>query len=117
MELLTTQTFKEKIFNFDESSKFKYKGDKPSIVDYSAAWCGPCKIITPILEELSKEYEGQIYIYKVDVDENPEVANAFGIRNIPAILFIPIEGEPEILVGAMPKKSFVKAIEDILKVK
>lgn len=117
MEHLTTETFKEKIFNFDESSKWKFKGNKVTIIDFAANWCGPCKMITPILEELEKEYEGKIDIYKVDIDENSEIAIAFGIRNIPAILFIPIEGEPEISIGAMPKKSFIKAIEEILKIK
>lgn len=117
MEYLTTKTFKEQIFDFDESTEWKYKGSKPALIDIFGVWCQPCKIIVPILEELEKEYEGRINIYKVDIDENPEIAITFGIKSIPAILFIPEKGEPELSIGAMSKNSFVKSIEEILKVK
>jgi thioredoxin len=89
-------------------------GDKPAIVDFYASWCGPCKTIAPILEELAAEYGDQIYIYKVDTEEEQELAAAFGIRSIPTLLFIPMDGEPQMAQGAMPKASFKEAIEKVL---
>lgn len=94
--------------------EWKYEGDKPAIVDFYADWCGPCKMVAPILDELAKEYDGQIVIYKVDTEKEQELAGAFGIRSIPSILFIPMEGKPEMAQGAMPKASFKKAIDEFL---
>ena len=116
MEHLLTETFKEKIFDYDQEKEWKFKGDKPAIIDFYAEWCGPCKMMAPILEELSETYKGKIDIFKVNVDEQPELSSAFGIKSIPAILFIPLEDQPEMSVGAMPKQSFEKVIEEILKI-
>lgn len=114
MEHLTAQTFKEKVFNYDVNKDWKFEGDLPAIVDFYADWCGPCKAVSPILEELSNEYAGKIHIYKVDTDKEQELASVFGIRSIPSILFIPKEGQPQMSMGAMPKESFKQAIDEVL---
>ena len=107
--------FLAKVYNFEKNpEEWKYEGDKPAIVDFYADWCGPCKMVAPILDELAKEYDGQIVIYKVDTEKEQELAGAFGIRSIPSILFIPMEGKPEMAQGAMPKASFKKAIDEFL---
>lgn len=95
----------------------KYLGDKPAIVDFTATWCGPCQRIAPILDELAKEYEGKISVYKVDIDKNEELARAFGISSIPAILYIPLNGEPTMTVGSRDKAKFKNEVETILLVK
>ena len=89
-------------------------GDDLVVVDFFATWCGPCKMIAPSLEQLAKEYAGQINIYKVDVDKETELAQAFGIQGIPALLYIPMEGKPQMLQGAMPKDQLKEKIESIL---
>jgi thioredoxin 1 len=114
MEHLTTQTFKEKVFNYEKNKEWKFEGDEPCIVDFYADWCGPCKMVSPILEDLSKEYAGKIHVYKVDTDKEQELDGVFGIRSIPSILFIPKDGQPQMSMGALPKESFVKAINEIL---
>mgnify|MGYP000113911711 CR=1 FL=1 len=92
---LTKAEFLAKVYNFEKNpEEWKYEGDKPAIVDFYADWCGPCKMVAPILDELAKEYDGQIVIYKVDTEKEQELAGAFGIRSIPSILFIPMEGKP-----------------------
>ncbi len=114
MEHLTAQTFKEKVFNYEVNKDWKFEGEIPCIVDFYADWCGPCKMVSPILEELSGEYAGKINIYKVDTEKEQELAAVFGIRSIPSILFIPKDGQPQMSMGAMPKESFKKAIEEVL---
>ncbi len=115
-EHLTLDSFKEKVFDFDAETEWKYKGDLPAIIDFYADWCGPCKRIAPIMEELAIEYEGKVNIYKVDTEDQKQLASMFGIRSIPAILFIPMEGQPQMTTGASPKAEFVKKINEILKV-
>ena len=114
MEHLTVQTFKEKVFNYEVNKDWKFEGELPCIVDFYADWCGPCKMVSPILEELSGEYKGKINIYKVDTEKEQELASVFGIKSIPSILFIPKDGQPQMSMGAMPKESFKQAIEDVL---
>jgi thioredoxin len=111
---LDAATFKEKVFNYETNKEWKFEGDKPVIVDFYADWCGPCKMVAPVLEELSKEYDGKIQIYKVDTEKEQELASVFGIQSIPSILFIPKEGKPQMSMGAMPKEGFIKAINEIL---
>lgn len=112
---LTKKEFLSKVFDYESNpQEWKYLGDKPAIVDFYASWCGPCKTIAPILEELAEEYDGQIYIYKVDTDKERDLASAFSIRSIPALLFIPMEGQPEMAQGALPKATFKEAIESVL---
>jgi len=114
MENLTNVTFKEKVFDYENNKEWKFEGDKPAIIDFYADWCGPCKMVAPVLEELSKEYEGKIDIYKVDTEDQQELAQTFGIRSIPSILFIPMENQPQMSMGAMPKEGFEQAIKEIL---
>ena len=115
IELLEKE-FKELVFNYENDQEWVFLGNKPAIIDFFAGWCQPCKQIAPVLEELSNEYEGKIDIYKVDVDKSSYLAQLFGIQSIPTILFIPLEGQPEILVGGLPKEKFKKAITEILKI-
>lgn len=115
---MTKTDFLAKVWNYEQNpNEWKYLGDKPAIIDFYATWCGPCKMVSPILEELAGEYAGKIVIYKVDTDQEQELASAFGIRSIPSILFIPIKGKPQMSAGAMPKESFKEAIEKLLLVK
>ncbi len=114
MEKLTKEVFLEKVFNFEENKEWKFEGDLPCVIDFYADWCGPCKMVHPILEELSKEYDGKIRIYQIDTEAEQELAAAFGIKSIPSILFCPTEGQPQMAQGALPKASLVKAIEEIL---
>lgn len=113
---LTAAEFKQKVFNYETEKEWKFTGDKPVIIDFYADWCGPCKMAAPVLEELSKEYDGKVQIYKIDTEEEQELAQVFGIRSIPSILFIPMEGKPQMTMGALPKESFVQAINEVLKV-
>ncbi|KAF5049991.1 Thioredoxin 1 [anaerobic digester metagenome] len=114
MEHLTFETFKEKVFNFDQNQDWKFEGKLPCIIDFYADWCGPCKMVAPILDELSKEYEGKINIYKVDTEAEQELSQIFGIRSIPSMLFCPADGQPQMAQGALPKHSLKQAIEDVL---
>lgn len=112
---LTKDDFLKKVANYETSpNEWKYLGDKPAIVDFYATWCGPCKMVAPVLEELAQEYGDSIYIYKVDTDQEQEVASAFGIRSIPSLLFIPLHGAPQMLQGALPKAELKRAIDTIL---
>lgn len=110
---LTSDQFSQLVYDID-GKEMRYLGDKPAIVDFTATWCGPCRSIAPILEELAKEYQGHIVVYKVDVDSCREVAEAFGITSIPAVLYIPLEGEPSMTIGARNKSKFQNEIERIL---
>lgn len=114
MENLTTETFKKKVFNFKENKEWKFEGKLPCIIDFYADWCGPCKMVSPVLEELSKEYSGKVDIFKIDTEKQQELAAVFGIQSIPSILFVPAKGQPQMSMGAMPKGSFVKIINDFL---
>lgn len=116
-EHLTLETFKEKVFDFEANKEWKFKGEIPAIIDFYADWCGPCKLVAPIMEELAQEYEGKVKFYKIDTEVERELAVMFGIRSIPSILFIPMEGQPQMTTGALPKENFVQMIEEVLKVK
>ena len=112
---LTKADFLKKVMDYETNpNEWKYLGDKPAIIDFYASWCGPCKMVAPILEELAEEYDGQIYIYKVNTEEEQELAGLFGIRSIPSILFIPMGEQPQMATGAMPKSSFKEAIDKVL---
>ena len=112
---LTKAEFLAKVANYETNpTEWKYLGDKPCIIDFYADWCQPCKAVAPILEDLAKEYDGQIYVYKVNTEEEQELAGAFGIRSIPTILFCPMNGAPQMAKGAMPKDAFKNAIKDVL---
>ncbi len=113
---LTKETFLEKVFNYEENKEWKFEGDKPAIIDFYADWCGPCKMVAPIMEELADQYDGKIDVYKINTDEQQELAGAFGIQSIPSILFIPMDEQPQMAAGALPKETFEKVITDVLKV-
>ncbi|HPD34424.1 MAG TPA: thioredoxin [Bacteroidota bacterium] len=117
MEYLTKETFLEKVFDYENNEEWKYQGELPCIIDFYADWCGPCKMLAPIMEELSKEYSGKVNIYKIDTDEQTELAEVFGIQSIPSVLFCPIGEQPRMAVGAMPKETYIQAIEEIFKIK
>jgi thioredoxin len=113
---LTTAEFKEKVFNYETNKEWKYEGDVPCIIDFYADWCQPCKIVAPVLEELEEEYQGKIKVYKVDTEVERELAAVFGIQSIPSLLFVPMNDQPQMAMGALPKETFEKAISDVLKV-
>ncbi|MEN8224664.1 MAG: thioredoxin domain-containing protein [Bacteroidota bacterium] len=107
--------FIERVMDFESNKEeWIYIGDKPAIIDFYADWCKPCKLIAPIMDELAEEYKGQLYIYKVDTQVERELASVFGIRSIPAVLFIPMKGQPQMSTGALPKETFKSAIDDFL---
>ena len=115
-EHLTVETFKEKVFNYTDNKEWKFEGDLPCIIDFYADWCGPCKMVAPVLEELSSEYEGKMNVYKVDTEAQQELAQAFGIQSIPSILFVPKDGQPQMSDGALPRDSFLEAMKSVLNV-
>jgi thioredoxin 1 len=115
-ENLTKETFLKKVFNFEENKEWKFEGERPVLIDFYADWCGPCKMIAPILEQLSEEYGDKLDIYKIDTEAEQELAAAFGIRSIPSMLFCPLEGQPEMANGALPKPELERIIADVLKV-
>lgn len=115
-ENLTKETFLEKVFNYEENKDWKFEGDKPAIVDFYADWCGPCKMLSPILEQLSEEYKDKVNIYKIDTEAEQELAAAFAIRSIPSMLFIPLGDQPQMANGALPKGELERIILDVLKV-
>lgn len=116
LEHLTKETFKEKVFNFEANKEWKYEGTKPCLIDFYADWCGPCKMVAPVLDELQQEYGDSIVIYKVNTEEQQELAGMFGVQSIPSLLFVPQEGQPQMAMGALPKQTFEKAISEVLKV-
>ncbi len=112
---LTKAEFIAKVANFEKNpTEWKYLGDKPCIIDFYATWCGPCKMVAPILEDLAKQYHGKINIYEINIDGEQEIANAYGIQSIPTIYFCPMKGAPQVAQGAMPKESFQKVITEVL---
>jgi thioredoxin len=115
-EHLTVETFKQKVFDYEANKDWKFEGELPCIVDFYAEWCGPCRMVAPILEELADEYAGKLNVYKVNTEEQQELAGIFGIQSIPSLLFIPKEGQPQMAMGALPKETFVKAFKEVLNV-
>jgi len=116
LEHLTKETFKEKVFNFELNKEWKFEGSTPCMIDFYADWCGPCKMVAPLLEELQQEYGKNLVIYKVDTEKEQELAGMFGIQSIPSLLFVPVDGPPQMAQGALPKATFEQAISEVLKV-
>lgn len=116
VNVLTSESFKEKIFDYTTEEEWKFKGSRHTVVDFYATWCGPCKAVAPLLDELSKEYEGKIDFYKIDTDAEQEVSAAFGIRSVPSLLFIPASGTPQMTAGALPKHTFIEAFKDVFNI-
>lgn len=111
---ISAQDFKEKIFNYETSEEWQYLGQRPAIIDFYADWCGPCKAVAPVLEELAEQYQGQVDIYKIDTDKEEELSALFGIQSIPTFLFIPMQGSPMLQKGALPKNAFQQVIDQRL---
>ena len=114
ISLLTKADFLKQVFNYEKDSVWKFLGDKPAIVDFYADWCQPCKVVAPILAELAQTHKDRIVVYKVDVDQERELAAVFGIESSPSVLFIPKEGRPSMVRGALPKAVFEQAVNEIL---
>jgi thioredoxin len=117
IEHLTKETFKARVFDYEQSKEWKYKGKDPCIIDFYANWCGPCKTIAPILEELAEEYCCKVNIYKVNTEEEQELAGIFGIQSIPSILFVPLNSQPQMAMGALPKETFKQLIKEVFDIK
>lgn len=117
MQKIDTETFKTRVFDFEKNIEWKFSGDKPCIVDFYADWCGPCRMVSPVLQELSEKYAGKLDVYKVDTDAEQALAAAFGIQSIPSMLFVPMSGKPQMATGALPKDIIEKVIGEVLNVK
>ena len=113
-EHLTKETFLEKVFDFENKKEWEFQGELPAVIDFYADWCGPCKMVAPIVEELSEEYDGKVDFYKIDTEAQQELAAAFGIQSIASLLFIPLDGKPQMAAGALPKETFKQVIDDEL---
>ena len=112
---ITKAEFLEKVMNYEKNpQEWIYLGDKPCLIDFYASWCGPCKRLAPVLDELAQEYDGEIYIYKIDTEKERELAAVFGIRSIPTLLFCPMGENPQIAQGALPKEQLKEAIDKVL---
>ncbi len=108
---LTKETFIEEIFNYQDEKEWNYQGDLPGVIDFYADWCGPCKMVAPVIEELSEEYSGKVNFFKVDTEAEQDLAAAFGIQSIPSLLFIPLDGKPRMAAGALPKETMKEVID------
>jgi thioredoxin len=113
---LSIEEFKSKVFDFEKNREWKYLGELPAIIDFYAEWCGPCKMVAPVLDELSKKYDGKLVVYKVNTDEEAELSSMFQISSVPTLFFVPKEGEPRFALGALPKAEIERAVKEVLKV-
>ena len=111
---MTAADFKSQVFDYENAEDWKYQGNLPAIIDFYADWCGPCKAVAPVLEDLSEQYKDQVVIYKINTDEEQELSSLFGIQSIPTFLFIPMQGAPMMQRGALPKNAFVQVINERL---
>jgi thioredoxin len=116
IEHLTKESFLEKVFDYENNKEWKFEGKLPTIIDFYADWCGPCKMVAPILDELAEEYVGKMNIYKIDTEAERELAGAFGIRSIPSMLFIPVNDKPRMSVGALAKDGIKEVMKEVLSV-
>lgn len=115
--MLTNDSFKKLVFNYEANKEWKYEGDKPAIIDFYADWCAPCRQLSPFVDEIAKEYSGKIVVYKVDTEKERALTQSMGISGLPSLLFIPASGQPRLSMGYIPKESLVKAVNEVLLVK
>lgn len=115
--VLTNAEFKQKVFNYEVNKEWKYEGKLPAIIDFYATWCGPCKQLSPRVEEIAKQFAGKVIVYKVDTDKEQILSQSLGITSLPTLLFIPVTGQPQATMGALPKEAIEKAIHEVLLVK
>ncbi len=114
-EHLTYDDFLKKVWNFEANpQEWIYEGDVPCVIDFYATWCGPCKRVAPIMEDLAKEYDGKLKVYKIDVDQEKQLASVFRVRSIPSVLFVPKKGKPQMQTGAMPRDAYFKVVKEQL---
>ena len=111
---LTAKQFKTKIFNYEQQRTWKYEGTQPAVIDFYATWCTPCRVFEPVVNKVASDYKEQIVTYRVDIDQEKELAQLFGITSIPAVLFIPKEGKPSLAQGAVPEALLVRAVQELL---
>lgn len=114
---LTNENFKKMVFNYDNNKDWKYEGSKPAIIDFYADWCAPCRQLSPLVEEIAREYDGKIIVYKVDSEKEKILSQQLGISGLPTLLFIPAKGSPRVSMGLIPKEALVKAINEVLLIK
>ncbi len=115
VEYLTYETFIQKVWDFESNpDEWVYKGDVPSVIDFYADWCAPCRRIAPIMDKLAKDYEGQLKVYKIDVDVERKLAGVFQVRSIPAVMFTPLNGQPMMQAGALTEEMYVRIVEEQL---
>ncbi len=114
---LTLSGFKKDIFDYEANKEWKYSGTLPAIIDFYADWCGPCKMVAPVLESLGKKYDGSMVVYKVNTEEEQELSAMFGVQSIPTLVFIPVDGQPRVSMGALPEKELEKLVAEVLGVR
>ena len=114
---LTSETFKTKVFNYEVNKEWKYEGNEPAIIDFYADWCAPCRQLSPLIDEIAKEYKGKLVVYKVDTEKEKALASSLGITGLPTLLFIPASGTPQALMGLLPKEDLIRAVNEILLIK
>jgi thioredoxin 1 len=111
---LTNDTFRKYIFDYESEKVWNYKGNKPAIIDFYADWCPPCRELSPLVEEIAKEYAGKIVVYKVNTDQERAVTQTLGISGLPTLVFIPVKGKPQLVVGFVSKENLEKGVNDVL---
>jgi thioredoxin len=114
---LNNESFKTKVFNYEDNKEWKYEGKEPAIIDFYADWCAPCRQLSPLIDEIAKEYDGKLVVYKVDTEKEKVLANKLGITGLPTLLFIPASGTPQVLMGLLPKEELIRAINEVLLIK
>lgn len=114
---LTNESFKKLVFNYEKNKEWKYEGSKPAIIDFYADWCSPCRQLSPIIDQLAKEYSGQIIIYKVNTDKEKQLSHNLGVQSLPTLVFVPLKGAPQVAMGALPKETLIQVINEVLLVK
>jgi thioredoxin len=115
-EQMNLDMFKSAVFNYETEKEWKFLGTKPAIIDFYADWCGPCKMVGPVLDKIADKYAGKLSVYKVNTDVEQELAGMFGVQSIPTLVFIPMEGTPMVSVGALPEKEIDKIVQNDLRV-